>query len=43
VYLNNVKVLAEDATITAADLLHGNYALLRRGKKALAMGVGNAA
>lgn len=35
VYLNNVKVEAEDATLTDADLLHG-MAVLRRGKKTLA-------
>ena len=35
-YLNNVKVTDSDATLTAADFLAGNYALLRRGKKTLA-------
>jgi tyrosyl-tRNA synthetase len=35
-YLNNVKVADEDAVITAADLLHGRWALLRRGKRNLA-------
>ncbi|MBX3093583.1 MAG: tyrosine--tRNA ligase [Cryobacterium sp.] len=35
VYLNNVKVESEDATLTDADLIHG-MAVLRRGKKTLA-------
>ncbi|WP_406287811.1 tyrosine--tRNA ligase [Embleya sp. NBC_00896] len=35
-YLNNAKVTDEDAVITAADLLHGRWALLRRGKRNLA-------
>ncbi|MFE3204902.1 tyrosine--tRNA ligase [Embleya sp. NPDC055664] len=35
-YLNNVKVADEDAVIGAADLLHGRWALLRRGKRNLA-------
>lgn len=35
VYLNNVKVETEDATLADADLLHG-MAVLRRGKKTLA-------
>lgn len=34
VYLNNVKVSHEDAQLT--DLLHGKFAVLRRGKKTLA-------
>lgn len=34
VYLNNQKVEAEDAVLT--DLLHGKFAVLRRGKKTLA-------
>jgi len=34
VYLNNVKVSEEDAQLT--DLLHGKFAVLRRGKKTLA-------
>lgn len=38
-YLNNVKVADEDAVVTAEDLLHGRYALLRRGKKTLGVGV----
>jgi tyrosyl-tRNA synthetase len=32
-YLNNVKVTAEDATPGAADLLHGRFLVLRRGKR----------
>ncbi|WP_406295468.1 tyrosine--tRNA ligase [Embleya sp. NBC_00888] len=35
-YLNNAKVTDEDAVITASDLLHGRWALLRRGKRNLA-------
>ncbi|OPC83483.1 tyrosine--tRNA ligase [Embleya scabrispora] len=35
-YLNNVKVADEDAVIGTADLLHGRWALLRRGKRNLA-------
>ncbi|GAA2508972.1 tyrosine--tRNA ligase [Streptomyces gobitricini] len=35
-YVNNVKVTAEDAVVTAADLLHGRWLVLRRGKKNLA-------
>lgn len=35
VYLNNVKVGAEDASLAAGDLIHG-MAVLRRGKKTLA-------
>ncbi|WP_069387190.1 tyrosine--tRNA ligase [Cellulosimicrobium cellulans] len=38
-YVNNVKVTDEDAVVTADDLLHGRYALLRRGKKTLAVAV----
>lgn len=36
VYLNNVKVSEQDAELTTPDLLHGRFAVLRRGKKALA-------
>ncbi|MBP1325959.1 tyrosyl-tRNA synthetase [Leucobacter exalbidus] len=36
VYINNVAVTAEDQELVAADLLHGKYAVLRRGKKTLA-------
>ncbi|MFF0746053.1 tyrosine--tRNA ligase [Streptomyces sp. NPDC004111] len=35
-YVNNVKVTAEDAEITADQLLHGRWLVLRRGKKNLA-------
>lgn len=38
-YVNNVKVTGEDATLTADDLLHGRFALLRRGKKTLGVAV----
>lgn len=37
VYVNNRKVTAEDATISAADLLHEQFAVLRRGKRTLAV------
>ncbi len=36
VYVNNVQVTAEDATLSADELLHGAFAVLRRGKKTLA-------
>ena len=35
-YLNNAKVTDEEAAPTAADLLHGRWLLLRRGKRSLA-------
>ncbi|MFJ6743391.1 tyrosine--tRNA ligase [Streptomyces sp. NPDC091279] len=35
-YVNNVKVAAEDAVPTAADLIHGRWLVLRRGKRNLA-------
>lgn len=35
--VNNVKVQGEDATVDPADLLHGKYALIRRGKKNMAL------
>lgn len=35
-YLNNVKVTAEDAVPDPADLLHGRYLVLRRGKRHIA-------
>ncbi|ACZ22138.1 tyrosyl-tRNA synthetase [Sanguibacter keddieii DSM 10542] len=35
VYVNNVKVVGDDATLAAADLLQGRAAVLRRGKKTL--------
>ncbi|MFI2569183.1 tyrosine--tRNA ligase [Cellulosimicrobium funkei] len=38
-YVNNVKVAGEDATLGADDLLHGRFALLRRGKKTLGVAV----
>ncbi len=36
VYVNNEKVESEDALLQGADLLHGRFAVLRRGKKTLA-------
>ncbi|WP_280116202.1 tyrosine--tRNA ligase [Leucobacter viscericola] len=36
VYVNNVAVTAEDQALAAEDLLHGEFAVLRRGKKTLA-------
>ncbi len=35
-YLNNVRVESEDATLGSADLLAGEWAVLRRGKRSLA-------
>ncbi|MEY9968937.1 tyrosyl-tRNA synthetase [Streptacidiphilus sp. MAP12-16] len=35
-YLNNSKVTDEEAVPTAADLLHGRWLVLRRGKRSLA-------
>ncbi|MFC1444369.1 tyrosine--tRNA ligase [Streptacidiphilus sp. N1-10] len=35
-YLNNAKVTDEEAAPTEADLLHGRWLLLRRGKRSLA-------
>ena len=35
-YLNNAKVTDEEAAPTTADLLHGRWLLLRRGKRSLA-------
>ncbi|MBI4939390.1 MAG: tyrosine--tRNA ligase [Actinobacteria bacterium] len=35
-YVNNTKVLGEDATVGGADLLHGRWVLLRRGRRSLA-------
>ncbi|MHC0431364.1 tyrosine--tRNA ligase [Streptomyces sp. O3] len=35
-YVNNAKVTGEDAVPSAADLLHGRWLVLRRGKKNLA-------
>jgi tyrosyl-tRNA synthetase len=37
VSVNNVRVTAEDALVGAGDLLHGRWALLRRGKRSLAV------
>ncbi|MGR4011146.1 tyrosine--tRNA ligase [Leucobacter sp. 1207-22] len=36
VYINNVAVDADDRTLAADDLLHDKFAVLRRGKKAMA-------
>jgi tyrosyl-tRNA synthetase len=38
-YVNNVKITGEDAVLGADDLLHGRFALLRRGKKTLGVAV----
>jgi len=38
-YVNTTKVASDDAVLSAADLLHGRYALLRRGKKTLGVAV----
>jgi tyrosyl-tRNA synthetase len=38
-YVNNVKVTDADAVLAQADLLHGRFALLRRGKKTLGVAV----
>ena len=35
--VNNVKVLDEDAVLASDDLLHGRWAVLRRGKRTLAV------
>jgi tyrosyl-tRNA synthetase len=35
-YVNNVKVAGEEAVPAEADLLHGRWLVLRRGKKNLA-------
>ena len=35
-YVNNVKVQGEDAVVGGADLLHGRWILLRRGRRSLA-------
>jgi len=35
-YVNNVKVASEDAVPATAELLHGRWLVLRRGKKNLA-------
>ena len=36
-YVNNVKVLSEDAVLDRTELLHGRWALLRRCKRTLAV------
>jgi tyrosyl-tRNA synthetase len=36
-YVNNVKVTDPEAAIGTDALLHGRYALVRRGKRTLAM------
>ncbi|MEV4129314.1 tyrosine--tRNA ligase [Nocardia sp. NPDC049707] len=36
-YVNNAKVSGEDATADVADLLHGRWILLRRGRRSLAV------
>jgi tyrosyl-tRNA synthetase len=36
-YVNNAKVTDPEAVLGASDLLHGQYAVLRRGKKSLAV------
>ena len=36
VYVNNRRVESENAVLDAADLLHGRFAVLRRGKRTLA-------
>jgi tyrosyl-tRNA synthetase len=36
-YVNNVKVTSEDAVLQSSDLLHGRFAVLRRGKRTLAV------
>ncbi|GAA4353320.1 tyrosine--tRNA ligase [Angustibacter luteus] len=38
-YVNNVKVVDPDAVFAADQLLHGRFAVLRRGKKSLAAAV----
>lgn len=35
--VNNARVAGDDATLTAGDLLHGRWAVLRRGKRTLAV------
>ncbi|KSW28327.1 tyrosine--tRNA ligase [Cellulomonas sp. B6] len=35
--VNNVRVAGDDATLSADDLLHGRWAVLRRGKRTLAV------
>lgn len=40
-YVNNVKVTSQEAVLAPEDLLHGKYAVLRRGKKTLAVATAN--
>jgi tyrosyl-tRNA synthetase len=42
-YVNNAKVEDVESVLSADQLLHGRYVLLRRGRKALAAGVADAA
>ncbi|MBQ1051044.1 tyrosine--tRNA ligase [Micromonospora sp. C51] len=35
-YVNNVRVVAADAVVSPAELLHGRYLVLRRGKRSFA-------
>ncbi|MFG3299217.1 tyrosine--tRNA ligase [Micromonospora chersina] len=35
-YVNNVRIAEVDATVSPADLLHGRYLVLRRGKRSFA-------
>jgi tyrosyl-tRNA synthetase len=35
-YVNNTRISAVDATVSRADLLHGRYLVLRRGKRSFA-------
>ncbi len=35
--VNNARVASEDAVLTSDDLLHGRWAVLRRGKRTLAV------
>ncbi len=36
-HVNNVKVVADDAVVSAAELLHGRWLVLRRGRRNLAV------
>lgn len=36
-YVNNVKIVADDAVVGAGELLHGRWLVLRRGKRSLAV------
>ncbi|MGW0103627.1 S4 domain-containing protein, partial [Nocardia sp. NPDC003354] len=35
-YVNNTRISEVDATVSADDLLHGRYLVLRRGKRSFA-------